>query len=102
MAYVRWNKSLRVEDGELRGFFDYRAIARSESEDFENFPEPEKILEPDFEHPEDKDLWGGELYDSAAIKYPFAQEAYFIFTAAFHHTKPKISAISKTGSFPGS
>jgi hypothetical protein len=86
VAFVRWNEFLRVKDGELRGSFDYRAIARSESEDFENFPEPEKILEPDFDHPEDKDLWGGGLYDSAAIKYPFAQEAYFIFTAAFHHS----------------
>ena len=86
VAYVRWNEYLRVKDGVLRGSFDYRAIARSESEDFENFPLPEKILEPDFDHPEDKDLWGGGLYDSAAIQYPFAQDAYFIFPAAFHHS----------------
>ena len=85
VAYVRWNEYLRVKDGVLRGSFDYRAIARSESEDFENFPLPEKILEPDFDHPEDEDLWGGGLYDSAAIQYPFAQDAYFIFPAAFHH-----------------
>ena len=85
MAYVRWNEYLRVKDGELRGSFDYRAIARSESVDFENFPLPDKILEPDFDDPEDKDLWGGGLYDSAAIKYPFAEDAYFIFPAAYHH-----------------
>ena len=42
VAYVRWNEYLRVEDGALRGSFDYRAIARSESTDFENFPVPEK------------------------------------------------------------
>ena len=86
VAYVRWNEYLRVEDGAQRGSFDYRAIARSESMDFENFPAPEKILEPDFDHPEDADMWGGGLYDTAAIKYPFADDAYFIFTAAYYHT----------------
>ena len=86
VAYVRWNEYLRVVDGAQRGSFDYRAIARSESEDFENFPVPEKILEPDFDDPEDADMWGGGLYDSAAVKYPFAADAYFIFTAAYYHT----------------
>ena len=86
VAYVRWNEYLRVKDGAQRGSFDYRAIARSESADFENFPAPEKILEPDFDDPEDADMWGGGLYDTAAVKYPFADNAYFIFTAAYYHT----------------
>ena len=86
VAYVRWNEYLRVEDGAQRGSFDYRAIARSESTDFENFPVPEKILEPDFDDPEDADMWGGGLYDTAAVKYPLAADAYFIFTAAYYHT----------------
>ena len=86
VAYVRWNEYLRVEDGAQRGSFDYRAIARSESTDFENFPVPEKILEPDFDNPEDADMWGGGLYDTAAVKYPLADDAYFIFTAAYYHT----------------
>ena len=86
VAYVRWNEYLRVEDGALRGSFDYRAVARSESEDFKNFPVPKKIQEPDFNHPEDADMWGGGLYDSAAVKYPFASDAYFFFIAAYHHT----------------
>ena len=86
VAYVRWNEYLRVEDGAQRGSFDYRAIARSESTDFENFPEPEKIIEPDFDDPEDADMWGGGLYDTAAVKYPLADDAYFIFTAAYYHT----------------
>ena len=86
VAYVRWNEYLRVEDGAQRGSFDYRAIARSESTDFENFPVPEKILEPDFDDPEDADMWGGGLYDTAAVKYPLADDAYFIFTAAYYHT----------------
>ena len=86
VAYVRWNEYLRVEDGAQRGSFDYRAIARSESTDFENFPVPEKIHEPDFDNPEDADMWGGGLYDTAALKYPLADDAYFIFTAAYYHT----------------
>ncbi len=86
VAYVRWNEYLRVEDGAQRGSFDYRAIARAESADYENFPVPEKILEPDFDDPEDADMWGGGLYDTAAVKYPFADDAYFIFTAAYYHT----------------
>ncbi len=86
VAYVRWNEYLRVENGALRGSFDYRAIARSESVDFENFPVPEKILEPDFDDLEDADMWGGGLYDTAAVKYPFVDDAYFIFTAAYYHT----------------
>lgn len=86
VAYVRWNEYLRVVDGLQTGSFDYRAIGRAESADFENFPEPEKILEPDFSDPDDADQWGGGLYDSAALRYPFAADAYFFFTAAYHHT----------------
>ena len=86
VAYVRWNEYLRVVDGIQTGSFDYRAIGRAESTDFENFPAPEKILEPDFSDPDDADQWGGGLYDSAALQYPFAVDAYFFFTAAYHHT----------------
>ena len=100
VAYVRWNEYLRVEDGAQRGSFDYRAIARSESADYENFPAPEKILEPDFDDPEDADMWGGGLYDTAAVKYPFADDAYFIFTAAYYHTTDALDiqlAVSRDG-----
>ncbi|MCH2203224.1 MAG: hypothetical protein MK102_14745 [Fuerstiella sp.] len=100
VAYVRWNEHFRVEDGVVKGSFDYRAIARAESDDFENFPTPEKIMEPDFSNPEDKDLWGGGLYDSAAMKYPFAANVYFIFTAAYHHTSDTLDiqlAVSRDG-----
>ncbi|MBM3263145.1 MAG: hypothetical protein FJY97_06920 [candidate division Zixibacteria bacterium] len=86
VAYVRWNEYLRVVDGIQTGSFDYRAIGRTESADFENFPVPEKILEPDFSDPDDADQWGGGLYDSAALRYPFAADAYFFFIAAYHHT----------------
>jgi hypothetical protein len=83
---VRWNEYLRIENGVQTGSFDYRAVARSESDDFERFPPPRKILEPDFKHPDDADLWGGGLYDSAAVQYGWAADAYFMFIAAYHHT----------------
>ncbi len=86
VAYVRWNEYLRVVDGIQTGSFDYRAIGRAESADFENFPAPEKILEPDFDDPDDADQWGGGLYDSAALQYAYAADAYFFFIAAYHHT----------------
>ena len=71
VAYVRWNDHLHVnEEGRQVGSFDYRSIARSESDDFARFPEPVKVHEPDFSLPEDDDLAGGGLYNTAAIKYP--------------------------------
>ena len=87
VAYVRWNEHLYVnEEGKQVGSFDYRAIARSESPDFSRFPEPVKVHEPDFSLVEDDDLSGGGLYNTAAIKYPYAAKAYLIFTSAYHHT----------------
>lgn len=56
-----------------------RAIGRTEGNDFENFPSPEKILAAD-EH-DDMNLG---LYHSAAVKYPYAENAYFLFPGAFY------------------
>ena len=87
VAFVRWNEHLHLDaDGRQVGSFDYRAVARAESSDFSRFPEPTKVLEPDFSQDADDDLAGGGLYNSAAIKYPCAANSYFIFTSAYHHT----------------
>lgn len=87
VAYVRDNEHLHVDDsGRQVGSFGYRAIARSESLDFARFPEPVKVEEPNFAIEEDGDLVGGGLYNSAALKYPLASNAYFVFTSAYHHT----------------
>ena len=87
VAFVRWNEHLRLDaDGRQVGSFDYRAVARAESSDFSRFPEPSKVLEPDFSQAADDDLAGGGLYNSAAVKYPCAANSYFIFTSAYHHT----------------
>ena len=101
VAFVRWNEHLHVDEGGRQvGSFDYRAIARSESVDFANFPAPEKILEPDFSLVEDADQSGGGLYNTAAIKYPLAADAYLIFTSAYHHTSDTLDiqlAVSRDG-----
>ena len=101
VAYVRWNEHLHVDEtGRQVGSFDYRAIARTESTDFARFPAPEKILEPDFSLVEDEDQSGGGLYNTAAIKYPFAADAYLIFSSAYHHTSDTLDiqlAVSRDG-----
>ena len=87
VAYVRWNEHLHIDEtGKQVGSFDYRTIARAESDDYEHFPEPVKVEEPDFTLAEDEDQVGGGLYNSATIKYADAVDGYFIFPSAYHHT----------------
>jgi predicted GH43/DUF377 family glycosyl hydrolase len=57
-----------------------RAISRAESEDYLHWTEPQLILAPDEQDPPEVDL-----YTNAAIPYPDAANAYFIFTSAFDH-----------------
>ena len=101
VAYVRWNEHLHIDEtGRQVGSFDYRTIARSESADFANFPAPDQIVSPDFSLVEDEDLSGGGLYNSAAIKYPYAANAYLIFPSAYHHTSDTLDiqlAVSRDG-----
>ena len=87
VAYVRLNEHLVIdESGQQVGSFDYRTVARAETEDFAHFPEPVKIAEPDFTSTEDEDMVGGGLYNSAAIKYVYAADSYFLFPSAYQHT----------------
>ena len=87
VAYVRWNEHLHIDEtGRQVGSFDYRTVARSESEDFASFPEPIKVEEPDFTLVEDEDQVGGGLYNSAALNYSGAADTYFILPSAYHHT----------------
>ncbi len=87
VAFVRWNEHLLIDEtGNQVGSFDYRTIARAESEDYERFPEPVKVEEPDFTLSEDEDQAGGGLYNTGAIKYADADDCYFIFPSAYHHT----------------
>lgn len=87
VAYVRLNEHLHIDDtGRQVGSFDYRTVARAESEDYTTFPEPVKVEEPDFTLQEDEDQVGGGLYNTGVLKYPDAEDGYFIFPSAYHHT----------------
>jgi hypothetical protein len=57
-----------------------RTVARSVSQTFGEFPVPEIMLHRDESDPPNLDF-----YTSAAIEYPFAADAYFMFPAAYHH-----------------
>ena len=60
-----------------------RTVARAESDTFGNFPDPAIVFSRDDLDPPELDF-----YTSAAIEYPFAADAYYMFPAAYHHTPP--------------
>ena len=57
-----------------------RVVGRSESETFGDFPVPEINFRCDDDDPDNVDV-----YTSAAVQYPFAADAYFMFPAIYHH-----------------
>ncbi len=83
LLYVRyWTGKLRYEQGRLLGREDYgkRGVGLAESDDFRRFPAPRLILAPDEQDPPDMDL-----YNSAARRYPLAENAHLMFISAFYH-----------------
>lgn len=81
VAYVRVDVGLELRGGKWAYYtpFKARAIGRAEGDEFENLEEPEEIMRAD-EH-DDPNLG---LYYSAAVKYPHAADAYFMFPGAFY------------------
>lgn len=72
-----------------------RTIGRSESTDFLNFPPAVEVLGCDDRDPPDTDM-----YNSAAMKYPYAENAYFIFTSMYYHPSDTLDihlAVSRDG-----
>lgn len=83
VTYVRKNVSEKGSQG--------RAIARAESDHLGDFPVVQEM--PVMIGPDDKDLTHGDAqvvdyYMSAAIKYPWAQDAYYMFPTAYYHYIP--------------
>ncbi len=58
----------------------FRAIGRRESLEFRSFPPARIVLEPQAPDPPEHDL-----YTNAAVKYPYAASAYFLFPSVFDH-----------------
>jgi len=80
VAFVRYNETMIYRNGETfrwKGNF-YRAVGRAESNDFWNLPKPSNILEPAANElaPAIDRL---EIYNTSAVKYPFAADSYFLF-----------------------
>jgi hypothetical protein len=85
VAFVRYNETMTRRGDEtfrVKGNF-YRAVGRAESDDFWNFPQPAKILEPAAAdlagHADAPGIDRMEIYNTSAVKYPFAADSYFMF-----------------------
>ena len=80
VAFVRRN----LKEGQSQG----RAIARAESDRLDRFPLTQDL--PVVLHPEPPDAMHGgasviDFYNSAALRYPWADNAYYIFPQAYYH-----------------
>ena len=91
-----WDEQLRKHVIYGRAFGGAgRSLGRAESGNFTAFPLLSLVLQHDPCDPPDSDL-----YNSAALKYPYASNAYFMFISLFDHTINKIDirlAVSRDG-----
>jgi hypothetical protein len=72
-----------------------RAIGRSESSDFKTFSPLSLVLETD-----DQDVPNSDLYNSAALKYPYAANVYLMFPSLYNHNDETLDirlAVSRDG-----
>jgi hypothetical protein len=72
-----------------------RALGRSESADFTNFAALNLVLAADANDPANSDL-----YNPAALHYPYATNAYFMFPSLYQHTPDTLDirlAVSRDG-----
>jgi len=78
-----------------------RAIGRSESSDFSSFPPLTLVMQTDDQDPADSDL-----YNPAALRYPYAANVYLAFPSLYQHRSDTLDirlAVSRDGvhwSFP--
>ena len=90
-----WDESLSKYVTYCRLWTHSRTIGRSESADFFKFPEAAEVMRCDELDPPDTDL-----YNNAALKYPYADHAYLIFTSLYHHPSDNLDiqlAVSRDG-----
>jgi hypothetical protein len=90
-----WDERLGKYVAYCRLWAPNRVVGRSESTDFLSFPPAEQVLGCDEQDPPDTDM-----YNSAAMKYPYAENAYLIFTSMYHHPSDNLDvqlAVSRDG-----
>ncbi len=89
VCYVRRNRKEPGSQG--------RTIARGESERLDGFPlvqDMPVMLAPDAAD-RDKDVNLVDYYSSAALKYPWADHAYYLFPQAYYHYTNRLREFSK-------
>jgi hypothetical protein len=90
VAYVRYNRP------ERRG--RARSIARAESDRLGAFPAVQDmavVFQPDDQDLQEDGLPVVDFYMSAAIKYPWADHAYFMFPTAYYHYSERLPEFIK-------
>lgn len=98
VAYVRVNKGYPAPADRREYFgplskerfgrddlFLMRAIGRSVTDDLKRFPMPEVVFEWDEKDPQFGGVSVLDYYTPEVIQYPYAQDAYFLFSARFLH-----------------
>ncbi len=78
--FAGWSKRLGREN-----VYSMRAIGRSVAEDLSSFPMPEVVFEFDEKDPHFGGVAVMDFYTPEVIEYPYAQDAYFLFTTPYLH-----------------
>ncbi len=90
VAYVRYNRP------ERRG--RARSVVRAESDRLGGFPVVQDmpvVLQPDDQELKEDDLPAVDFYTSAAVKYPWAENAYFMFPTTYFHYSGRLPEFTK-------
>lgn len=92
VAYVRYNRP------ETRG--RARSVSRAESATLDGFPvvqDMQVVLQPDEKDLKQDGLPIVDFYTSAAVKYPWAENAYFMFPTSYYHYTGALPEFRKEG-----
>ncbi|MBN2375086.1 MAG: hypothetical protein JXD22_01700 [Sedimentisphaerales bacterium] len=92
-----WDSSIRkyVVYGRANQWSYGRSVGRSESKDFTRLAPLNQVL-----HSDENDPPNSDLYNPAAVKYPYAANAYFMFTSLFQKDPQTLDirlAVSRDG-----
>jgi len=101
VAFVRSNEGMIYRDGktvtpDVGSRLRYRAIGRAESSSFQCFPAPDRVMAPSVAERRCYRT-GVDHYNSAALKYPYAADSYFLFSSSFYHEPDMLDVHLCTG-----
>lgn len=88
-----WDDRLGRYVAYIRMWNPWRTVGRCEFDDLRDFGPEQQVFACDERDPADLDL-----YTNAGIRYPYAENAYFIFPSAYHHyPEPPVGKLSNDG-----